>query len=484
MASVTKPWLVLKFGGTSVSGTQQWKAIASLAQQRLDDGYRVVLVCSALSGVTDALQALADNAGNHEIGDVAAVLDRHSKLCEELEIEADDLVHQAAEEIERALGLIANAQDKTGRYAAVASLLPVGEWLSTRMGERYLARSMPTEWVDARQALQALPESGTSGRRTWLSARCRSGLDQTLLASWSEKVSLLICQGFVAAHPQGGTVLLGRGGSDTSAALLASRLGAEKIEIWTDVPGLFSADPRAVPRARLLHALNYDEALEMAASGAKVVHSRCIRAAADANIPIQIRDLGHTDFPGTTIRHDETAAAKGVEGIRAVCLQPRMAVLLLQNLDTREHVGFLAWVFAQISAAGISVDLVATSETTTTVALNRVSNQLDDETLDQLAASLRERCAVTVYPQCSGINLVGRGARVALADLDSGSGYFVEHPLLMLSQSANDLCISMLLRSIDAEELLGILHQALIGKGLDSEHKLKVFGPTWQEIQH
>lgn len=484
MSSVTKPWLVLKFGGTSVSGPQQWQTIASLAQRRLDDGYRVVLVCSALSGVTDALQALADNAGNYETADVIAILDRHSKLARELEIEADDLVHEAGDEITRVLGLIANARDQTGRYSAMASLLPVGEWLSTRMGERFLARSMPTEWVDARQALQALPEPGTSGRRTWLSARCSSGVDQTLLASWSEKAPLLISQGFVAAHPQGGTVLLGRGGSDTSAALLASRLGAEKIEIWTDVPGLFSADPRVVPQARLLQALNYDEALEMAASGAKVVHSRCIRAAADANIPIQVRDLGHTDFPGTAIRRDETSAAKGAEGIRCVCQQPRMAVLLLQNLDTREHVGFLAWVFAQISEAGISVDLVATSETTTTLALNRVTNHLDDETLDQLAGRLRKRCAVTVYPQCSGINLVGRGARVALADLDSGSGFFAEHPLLMLSQSANDLCISLLLRSIDAEELLEILHRVLIGKGLDKTHKAEVFGPSWQEIQH
>ena len=133
----------------------------------------------------------------------------------------------------------------------------------------------------------------------------------------------------------------------------------DEIEIWTDVPGLFSADPQVIPEARLLQVLNYDEALEMAASGAKVVHSRCIRAAADADIPIRVRDLAHTDFPGATIRRDDASTSKGTEGIRSVCRQPHMAVLLLQNLDTREHVGFLAWVFAQISGAGISVDLVS-----------------------------------------------------------------------------------------------------------------------------
>ena len=481
---MTKPWLVLKFGGTSVSGPQQWQTIASLARQRLDDGYRLLLVCSAISGITDALQALARHAEKYDTADVTAILHRYRQLSIKLAIETQDLLHEAGDEITRLLGLIARAQDQAGKYSAMASLLSVGEWLSTRFGERFLALCLPVEWVDAREALLTLPETGTSGRRARLSARCSSVADRILAHNWQQKAPLLITQGFVAAHPDGGTALLGRGGSDTSAALLASRLEAEHIEIWTDVPGFFSADPRVIPEARLLQILNYDEALEMAASGAKVVHSRCIRAAADADIPILVGDLAHADFPGTTIRRDVASATIATQGIRSVCRQLHMVVLLLQNLDTREHVGFLAWVFAQISEAGISVDLVATSETTTTVAFNRISNQLDDVTIEQLAERLRERCAVTIYPQCSGINLVGRGARVALADLDPESGFFAEHPLLMLSQSANDLCISMLLRSGDAEELLKILHQALIGKGLDAVDQSRIFGPSWQEIQH
>ena len=481
---VTEPWLVLKFGGTSVSGKQQWETIASLASQRLEDGNRVLLVCSAVSGITNALEALADHAHNYDAGEVLSIQERHRRLSADLEIEAEDLINSAGEEISRLLAQISNAPDQNCRDAAVASLLSMGEWMSTRIGERYLARTLSVEWVDARQALQALPEPGTSTRRSRLSARCQSGADPVLVQNWLKKPALLITQGFVAEHPEGGTALLGRGGSDTSAALLASRVEAAHVEIWTDVPGLFSADPRVIPGARLLQELNYDEALEMAASGAKVVHSRCIRAAADANIPVLIRDLGQPGFPGTTIRCDDVSGTGNLEGIRSVCRQSQMAVLLLQNLDTREHVGFLAWVFMQISEAGVSVDLVATSETTTTVALNRVSNQIDDATLDKLAECLRERCAVTVHPHCSGINLVGRGARVALKDIDSESGFFAGHPLLMLSQSANDLCISILLHSQDADELLGILHTALIEKGLNPVATSGVFGPSWQEIQN
>jgi diaminopimelate decarboxylase/aspartate kinase len=482
--SVTDTWLVLKFGGTSVSGRQQWETIATLAGQRIDDGNRVLLVCSAVAGITNALQALADNANDYDADEVSVILDRHRRLSDDLEVNLDGLIDKAGKEVCRLLGQIAAAEDENSRYRDIASLMSVGEWMSTRIGERYLARTLPVAWVDARQALQALEEPETSIKRSRLSARCESGVNQLLLQSWLKKPSLLITQGFIAEHPDGGTALLGRGGSDTSAALLASRLGAGHVEIWTDVPGLFSADPRVIPEARLLQTLNYDEALEMAASGAKVVHSRCIRAAADANIPVLVRDLGQPGFSGTTIQRDDRLSPKGMEGIRSVCCQSQMAVLLLQNLDTREHVGFLAWVFTQISEAGISVDLVATSETTTTLALNRVSNQVDDVTLDNLANCLRERCTVKVHPNCSGINLVGRGARVALKDIDSKAGFFAEHPLLMLSQSANDLCLSILLHAQDAEELLGILHRTLIEEDLDSEHRAAVFGPAWQDIQN
>ena len=480
---MSEPWLVLKFGGTSVSGRQQWETIAALAKQRLEDGNRVLLVCSAVSGITNALQALADDSEQNADRAIASILDRHYRLAAELGIESGEVIESAGKDMAHFFGLIKSAREPLGRQSALASLLSVGEWLSTQLGAQFLGRELQVEWVDARRALRATAETRGSARRSRLSARCDGGVDLSLVQDWLNKPPLLITQGFIAEHPDGGTALLGRGGSDTSAALLASRLDARHVEIWTDVPGLFSADPRIVAGARLLQSLNYEEALEMAASGAKVVHSRCIRAAADAGIPVMIRDLARPEFAGTVIKKADSLAANGYEGIRSVCLQPNMAVLLLQNLDTREHVGFLAWVFAQISDAGVSVDLVATSETTTTVALNRVSNQIDDAMLADLADALRKRCAVKVYPRCSGINLVGRGARVALKQIDSEANFFASHPLLMLSQSANDLCISILLHSEDAEVLLKVLHRTLIEDLPGLENNTHVFGPVWKEIQ-
>jgi len=480
---VSESWLVLKFGGSSVSGKWQWDTIAALVRRCLEEGHRVLLVCSAVQGVTDALQSLADRAGETCEDQVEALLERHRQLARTLQVDSLDLVQKAEGNIRQALGALSGATVAGERYVAIAALLSVGEWLSTRIGERFLAQTFQTEWVDARDALETLPETDPRGRRAWLSARCDSRPSERLQHDWSLKKHVLITAGFVARHHRGGTALLGRGGSDTSAALLAGRLGAKRVEIWTDVNGLFSADPRLIPSARLLKTLDYDEALEMAASGAKVVHSRCIRAAADVSVPIEIRDLAHPDGGGTRICAAAAGATRAAAGIRSVCHRSDMAVMLLRNLDTREQVGFLAWVFASIAEAGVSIDLVATSETTTTVALNRTSNVLDAVLLERLAEGLRERCAVTVYPECSAINLVGRGARVALAELDPNAAFFAHHRLLMLSQSANDLCTSIVVMAQDAQALLESLHASLIGKGLQRRQYDAVFGPPWQARQ-
>jgi diaminopimelate decarboxylase/aspartate kinase len=479
---VTNQWLVLKFGGTSVMGKPQWDTIRSLAGQRLEKDYRVLLVCSALSGVTNSLQIAADQSENTNDNIVTDILLQHRLLAKDLSIDIVDLLDQAEKHINTQLTHIANDTDESIRYAGIASLLATGEWLSTRLGERYLAKTFDIEWIDASQVLKALPEEDMYGRRAWLSARCHSGADQELQRSWLQKPGLLITQGFVAQHPDGEKCLLGRGGSDTTAVLLAARLEARQVEIWTDVAGLFSADPRTIPEARLLHRLGYDEALEMAASGAKVVHPRCIRAAAQASIPVHIGDLGNT-LLGTTIQPHADSPNDKNDGIRCVCCQANMAVLLLQNLDMREQVGFLAWVFTQMSAMGVSIDQVATSETTTTVAFNRSSNHVDKKILAELVSKLERRCAVTVYPRCSAINLVGRGARMALSQIDPSSAFFADHPLLMLSQSANDLCISILVHEQHADELLKTLHGTLIEDISRLETGNDVFGPSWQKMQ-
>jgi diaminopimelate decarboxylase/aspartate kinase len=267
----------------------------------------------------------------------------------------------------------------------------------------------------------------------------------------------------VARAPDGGTALLGRSGSDTSAALLATRLQAEVVEIWTDVRGLYTADPRIEPQARRVEELAWEEALELAAGGARVIHGRSIRAAASCGIDLLIRDLSHPDDAGTRIVAGDGARTAHA---RAVACQPDMLVMLLQNLDTRQQVGFLAGVFQLISERGLSVDQVATSETTTTVAIDRAVNHLDDVAVDALVEALSSLCRVEAYRDAVTVNVVGRNARLALADLGDTRAFFEEHRLLMMSHSAADRSVSFLVQAEGADELARVLHRTLVlGEG-------------------
>jgi diaminopimelate decarboxylase/aspartate kinase len=284
-------WRILKFGGTSVAGPRQWAAIASLVSERLRNGDRVLLVCSALAGITNRLDALSRQGADRE-GIIHDVLDAHAVLADALDIEAVSLLAKTRARLEER----SNAQTLKPSPQNKAALLALGEWMSSRLGELYLAGKLDVAWVDARDALQAVEEEDPDGIRAWLSARCQAGPDPELAEKWGGLGEVLITQGYVAGTTGGRPVLLGRGGSDTSAALLASRLSAGEVEIWTDVPGLFSADPSREPDAMLIRELDYNEALEMAASGARVVHPRCIHAASDAGLVISIRDLSRPNL--------------------------------------------------------------------------------------------------------------------------------------------------------------------------------------------
>jgi diaminopimelate decarboxylase/aspartate kinase len=423
-----------------------------------------------VAGVTNQLNALASEPGSSHLRE--SLIDTHRELSRELGVAESDWLAESETRLRLCLECLSDDSGPKNQ----AALLAMGEYLSTRIGCCFLRQSLDADWVDVKEALEVVQEPGRSAARQWLSASCKAAKAPALARRWSALAPVLVTQGFVAKTSTGETALLGRGGSDTSAALLAGRLSAQRLEIWTDVPGLFSADPRLIGDARLLYQVDYAEALEMAASGARVVHPRSIRAAAETATPVEIRDLNHPGLEGTRIG----AGAAAAQGVKTVTCQERMAVILLQNLDARFQVGFLAAVFDIFRRRGISVDLVATSETTTTVAINRDDNHLDDEELEKLAGDLGKLCKVKLFSTCVCVNLVGHGARTALSRLQAVMEYFENRPLLMVSQSANDLCLSLLVEHGDHEALLKGAHRALIPSGKQPDG---VFGPSWRRIR-
>jgi len=407
--------VVLKFGGTSVATAARWATIAELVERRLGEGLRPLVVCSALSGVSNLLAGMLAQAGDGHEAVVAEIRRRHVELGAALGVDAEELLAAELDELSRlALGA-ALLGDAAAPVRARAMAL--GELLATRLGAVYLnRRGLPTAWLDARTALVARGGHAAHLPRGYLAASCDAERDPALLARLAaEPAAVVLTQGFIAANAQGETVLLGRGGSDTSAACFAARLGAARCEIWTDVPGMFTANPARVPGARLLRALDYEEAQEIATTGAKVLHPRAIPPLARHRIPLHILWTDRPDVPGTVVSARGPSAGGGQ--VKAISSRAGITLLSMESLGMWQEVGFLAEVFSCFARHGLSIDAVSTSETNVTVSLDPGANALEPAVLRALLAELAAHCEARVIAPAASLSLVGRGIRTILHEL-------------------------------------------------------------------
>ncbi|HVC29762.1 MAG TPA: bifunctional aspartate kinase/diaminopimelate decarboxylase, partial [Steroidobacteraceae bacterium] len=246
-------------------------------------------------------------------------------------------------------------------------------------------------------------------------------------------------------------------------------------EIWTDVPGMFSANPRSTPTARLLRSLHYDEAQEIATSGAKVLHPRCILPARQYRIPLHVYATQAPDLEGTVL------SAEGAEGnaqVKAVCTKKGITLISLESPGMWHQVGFLADAFQVFKSHGMSVDLVSTSETNVTVSLDPAANTLDEALLAGLVSDLARLCRVQVIGPCASVSLVGRNIRGILHQLGGAFEFFEEQKIYLVSQAANDLNFTFVVDESQGDRLVDQLHELLIRPVAGD----RVLGPTWQEL--
>ncbi|HBK45317.1 MAG TPA: bifunctional aspartate kinase/diaminopimelate decarboxylase, partial [Xanthomonadaceae bacterium] len=362
-----------------------------------------------------------------------------------------------------------------------AEVLGQGELLSSTLGAAYLrANGLDMGWMDARDWLDALPpQPNQSEWSRRLSVSCQWQANASWSARFNQQPSrLLITQGFISRHQDGGTAILGRGGSDTSAAYFGALLGASRVEIWTDVPGMFSANPKEVPDARLLTRLDYYEAQEIATTGAKVLHPRSIKPCRDSGVPMAILDTERPDMPGTSI----DGAAEPVPGVKAISRRNGIVLVSMEGIGMWQQVGFLADVFGLFKKHGLSVDLIGSAETNVTVSLDPSENLVSTDVLAALSADLSKICKVKIIVPCAAITLVGRGMRSLLHKLSDVWATFGKERVHMISQSSNDLNLTFVIDEADADGLLPILHAELIDSGAMPVGEGEVFGPRWREI--
>ncbi len=475
--STGTPWVVLKFGGTSVSQRHRWDTIGRLARKRADEcGGRVLVVVSALSGVTNELTAIADGAADAATR-VDALVERHRAFVRELDLDPDAVLGARLD------GLCALATDPRAGTRALdwqAEVLAQGELLSSTLGAAYLhAQGLDIGWADARDWLDAieLPNQSDWGRRLSVSCR-REANDDWRMRFSAQPTRLLITQGFIARHGDGGTAVLGRGGSDTSAALFGGLLRARGVEIWTDVPGMFTANPREVPDARLLTRLDYAEAQEIATTGAKVLHPRSLGPCRVSGVPMSILDTERPGLPGTRI--DGSAAP--VPGVKAISRRNGIVLVSMETVGMWQSVGFLADIFERFRRHGLSVDLIGSAETNVTVSLDPSENLVSTDVLARLSEDLAQICRVKVIAPCAAITLVGLGMRSLLHKLSDVWATFGRERVHMISQSSNDLNLTFVIDEADADGLLPVLHAELIDSGAMPVYETAVFGPRWKDI--
>lgn len=450
--------VIMKFGGTSVENAAAIRRVAEIVRSRKKQG--PVVVVSALAKVTDQLVLLGQKASGGDIGAVSEILSplkqRHIDTAQELLspktfLKISEKLETIFGELEQFLRGVAAVHELSPRSSD--HLLSFGELLSSQIvAAAFPEQGLDAAWVDSRTCVI------TDATHT----HAHPLMDQTSsktkakLAPLVEKQKVPVMGGFIAATTEGVTTTLGRGGSDYSAAIIGAGLDADSIEIWTDVEGMMTTDPRLCPDARTISRISFNEAAELAYFGAKVLHPATLLPAIDKNIPVYVLNSRNLKSKGTRIT---AHAPRGVHVFRAITA--KNGISLVNVVASRGLVvhDFLRCVFEALDAYGASVDLVAISEVSLSFTME--SKRLPEA----LIAELEKTADVTCEDQQAIICLVGDdihgrpGIAASVFNTVAKSGVNIR----MISQGASEINISFVVRESDVPTAVKRLHEHFFG---------------------
>ena len=450
--------IISKFGGTSVSTRENWENILYIAKRHISENVKPIIVCSAITQASNNLEQMIKEA----------LYDKHHDLFKKLIANYERL----ANELEVDVSLIANEESMLDKWLTgvallkqappqtKAQILSQGELMVTKLGHAFLNQNgLDCLWFDAREAIIAIPDM--AGQITnYCSSKCSSDYNQELTEKLTNcENKSIITQGFIGATPSGETVLLGRGGSDTSAAIFSALVKATACEIWTDVPGIYTANPHQMPHARLLKKLNYDEAQEIASMGAKVIHPLCIPPVRKASIPMLVKFSKMPNHSGTRISRESDDEAPP---IKSVLIKHSISLISIDTINMWQKIGFLADVFNVFKKYGFSVDLIATSESNITLSLDNSDSQPSRTSIDYLLAELNVFCKAKIIEPCSAVSLVGHDIRRVLPQLGSTLELFDNKQVHLMSLASNDLNLTFVVDESQSQKLCQDLHTLLI----------------------
>ncbi len=447
---------VHKFGGTSVQDASRFHTIKELISEK-----HCIIVVSAVAGTTNALQLALDTAKDQQAVDTILdpIVVTHETIIDTLLINDDRarlraLLHQDINQIKNILATTAFVTSYSNPIRDL--ILSYGELWSAQILTAYLAQQVPTFYVDAIDIIHTYLYQDTLAidwekSQTSLLRQIRENPD----ARW-------VIPGFTASDAHGKRTILGRNGSDYSAAIIAKLINAQELIIWTDVDGVYSADPRRVPSAFVLDELSYQEAVELAYFGAGVLHPKAIAPAIDNQIPILIRNSFNPHAKGTLIHQKTKSANQPIRGISSI---DHIALLNIEGAGMIGVSGFAAKVFGILQAKQISIILIsqASSEHSICFAIPRdqalsAVSVLNEQLQFEISQNIIER--ITCDEDCSILAIVGegmKGTRGVLAKLTQ-SLFNAHVNIRAIAQGSSERNISIVVASHDINRALRAVH--------------------------
>ena len=447
--------LVQKFGGTSVADADAIRRLVAI----VTGGRRVqtrgpAVVVSAMSGVTDGLLGVAADAAaarlDAALGGLAKVRVRHEEAIAGLltgaraaETAAFTSTHlDQLESVVRGLALLREVTPRT-----MDAITATGELLSSRLVAAAVDEAgTPSTWVDARQVVVTSDEHG---RAVPLAEPTNAALRAVVLAA-IDTGRVPVLGGFIGATLEGLTTTLGRGGSDYSGALVGAGIDADEIQIWTDVDGMLTADPRVVEHPQLVPRLSYAEASELAYFGAKVLHPSTILPAVERGIPVRIVNARRPEGAGTLIT---ATPGTGPGPFAALACKRNLAVVNITSTRMLMAYGFLRRLFEVFERFRTEVDVVTTSEVSVSVTVE------DRRSLDGITQALEAFAEVTVEPEMALVCAVGDGLMAQPTTIARMLGALNGVPLRMVSQAASRRNITVVLADAGVPDAMRRLHK-------------------------
>ncbi len=447
---------VMKFGGSSVGSAE---AVRRSADIIINNRHSTVVVLSAMSGVTNYLIGRLEAEDGSHVETVDALRLKHREVAEELL--SEPIFTECCEELDRRLAsLEALLSDPAARDDPYFQddISSQGERLSTVLLSCYLRElghgSVALTSEEAGIHAVGLPGLGSAD----LVATCRD-LQYKVMPLLNQK-QIPIITGFYGRSPEGRPLTFGRGGSDYSSAVVAHALDADCLEIWTDVDGFMSSDPRLVPSARTIEEMNYSEAAELAYFGAKVLHPRTIEPVRRKHIPLKVKNSFDPNAPGTVIHH---LRAPREDLLLSVALKTDLSIITVNSAEIAYRPRIVARIIDKIADAGVILYAISTSLSTIALLIHNLDvketlrhlNSLEGDEIDRIdvKSNMCLICAV-------GDNLLARcGASAEIF----GAVRDAEANVELISEGASDVSLNFVVPVDQAAAVNRLLHERYIG---------------------